>query len=76
LAYDYLAQHLSLHLQLLKRRLLILEQNEEMIIAYFPLLEGNLLNQLNDLKRQLEAVRTISPQQLNSFFNRGISQDM
>jgi hypothetical protein len=76
LAYDYVAQHLALHLQLLKRRLVILERHEDMIIEYYPLLQGNILSQLAEVKQQLEVVRAISPQQLNAYFNRWITDNM
>lgn len=74
-AHDYLAQTLAVSNQLLTRRLQILQQNDENIIEYYPLLEDGTLTELQDVQYQLGVVNATSFSSVGNFFRWGIPQD-
>lgn len=71
-AHDYLGQTIALSAQLVARRLQILEDNGDAIITYYPLLQDNTLQQLQEVQYNLNLVSTTSFQNVWSFFRRWV----
>lgn len=60
---------MRLHRQLLQRRATILERHGDLIIDHYPYLQGDILSQLIEVRRQLESLRAVPYQQVHPYFS-------
>lgn len=61
-AYSYLADKVSTHASILRKRQSILEQNFDALLTHKAYLEGDMLSQLSQLKKDLNSINQVNYQ--------------
>lgn len=68
-AYSYLAEKVVTHAAILRRREAVLEQNMDAMIQHKSYLEGDMLQQLNQLKADLNTLNTVDYESFRGVFD-------
>ncbi len=75
-AYSYLADKVSTHASILRKRQYILEQNFDALLTHKAYLETDMLNQLNQLKKDLNSLNQVNYQEFSWIFNFALPYDI
>jgi hypothetical protein len=75
-AYSYLADKVSTHAEILRKRQYILEQNMDALLQHKAYLETDMLNQLNQLKKDLNSINHVDYEEFSWIFNFALPYDI